>query len=545
MAVTVTFYSDDSPGATTVDGDVRRSFEDQPPDIIETYSAINTGDGTGVPAELSDSSPIAANITADAVTDRWSRCYKSIMLFDTSNIPPLLSITSAKLYFHVSTHINQHSYLTYINVFGSNPASNVVLVAADYQTIGFSKYATNISIDSLTNGDWSNFVLNAAGLAAINTGGITKLAVAISDFPGTWEGAGKQSFVTFKSADYSADPTKIPYLEVVYNPISPSVSTRASTNVTSTTATLNGDITDIGGENATERGFEWGTTQDTPMANSWTETGDFGTGTFSFGIGTLKSLYAPEVSGTGNAAAAQQAFTAVDCSGLTKADGTLIIDLKCDDPSKLSSNNQIEITSSGGADVNEWHIPAPISEITTGWQTFNLPLASASTTGGELNVAAINFIRWYNFSTDGNITINWRNAQIITSSVLTPGTTYFYRAKAQNSAGWGYGRVRVISTVSHYVFPSNSTTTITEIVHRYTSKNVKHPLTMEVLLGGATQQSITVLSKEPPTLPELTPMPPSAIPVPPPPPLPEPESVFIGLDDTGKEMWLMPNGTIR
>ncbi|KKK75402.1 hypothetical protein LCGC14_2874060, partial [marine sediment metagenome] len=43
MAVTVTFYSDDSPGATTVDGDVRRSFEDQPPDIIETYSAINTG----------------------------------------------------------------------------------------------------------------------------------------------------------------------------------------------------------------------------------------------------------------------------------------------------------------------------------------------------------------------------------------------------------------------------------------------------------------------------------------------------------------------
>lgn len=46
-------------------------------------------------------------------------------------------------------------------------------------------------------------------------------------------------------------------------------------------ATCNGNITAIGGENCTSRGFEWGLVQGGPYGNSWTENGDFGTGTFS------------------------------------------------------------------------------------------------------------------------------------------------------------------------------------------------------------------------------------------------------------------------
>ena len=46
-------------------------------------------------------------------------------------------------------------------------------------------------------------------------------------------------------------------------------------------ATLNGNITDTGGENCDERGFDWDTDSGAPYANSWTEGGSFGTGAFS------------------------------------------------------------------------------------------------------------------------------------------------------------------------------------------------------------------------------------------------------------------------
>lgn len=125
-----------------------------------------------------------------------------------------------------------------------------------------------------------------------------------------------------------------------------------------------------------------------------------------------KLLHAGEVTGTGNAANAEQAFTSVDCTGATKANSFLVIDLKCTDPTKLGTTHQIELTSSGGADTNEWHIPAPISEITTSWTTFTLALEDAETTGGELDVTAIDYLRWYNYSTDGDVTIYWKKAYI-------------------------------------------------------------------------------------------------------------------------------------
>jgi len=52
-------------------------------------------------------------------------------------------------------------------------------------------------------------------------------------------------------------------------------------------ATLNGTITATGGENADQRGFEWGT-QSGNYPNSWTENGSFGTGSFNHIIENLE-----------------------------------------------------------------------------------------------------------------------------------------------------------------------------------------------------------------------------------------------------------------
>jgi hypothetical protein len=85
-----------------------------------------------------------------------------------------------------------------------------------------------------------------------------------------------------------------------------SVNTNAETNVTTGSGTINGEITATGGENATVRGFAWGT--DSGLATvmgTTTESGDFGTGTFSQNLSGLISgvtyyfrAYATNPSGT-------------------------------------------------------------------------------------------------------------------------------------------------------------------------------------------------------------------------------------------------------
>jgi hypothetical protein len=52
-------------------------------------------------------------------------------------------------------------------------------------------------------------------------------------------------------------------------------------------ATLNGTITDIGGENCDQRGFDWGTETGVYPYN-WTESGSYGTGVFDHQITGLE-----------------------------------------------------------------------------------------------------------------------------------------------------------------------------------------------------------------------------------------------------------------
>lgn len=82
-------------------------------------------------------------------------------------------------------------------------------------------------------------------------------------------------------------------------PAAPTVTTAAASNVTGITATGNGEITDVGAENADSRGFVYGTTTqsdpgDTAPASSGyddytTESGDFSAGVFTGSITSLTS----------------------------------------------------------------------------------------------------------------------------------------------------------------------------------------------------------------------------------------------------------------
>lgn len=98
------------------------------------------------------------------------------------------------------------------------------------------------------------------------------------------------------------------------------------------------------------------------------------------------------------------------------------------------------------------------------------------------------------------------------------------------------------------IYPSDPQTRPTGQIHRYTSKNVKHPFTLEVLFGGATLNSLRTLGISPPVKSELTDEPESVIPpVPPPPGLFQPMIGEIGplYDESGREYFITPEGDIR
>jgi hypothetical protein len=150
-------------------------------------------------------------------------------------------------------------------------------------------------------------------------------------------------------------------------------------------------------------------------------------------------LRAAEVSGVGNPAVAQQAFSAVDCSGISKSTGVLRIDLKASDPSILSSNNQLEVTSSGNFDSEELaRIDMELIGLTTSYQTFDFPLSEFNNGDDGLVFSAIDYIRWYNFTTGGNVTLYWRNAYLYGVGngevVFTDGST-----NSPTSWEWDFG----------------------------------------------------------------------------------------------------------
>jgi len=149
------------------------------------------------------------------------------------------------------------------------------------------------------------------------------------------------------------------------------------------------------------------------MSHEITDSGKYHTTTYILSpTQHTVDLYMPEISGSGTTAIASHIISpAVNCTGLTKATGTLIIDLKCDHP-ELMSGGGIEIGSDGTADSHEWEVAKPAG-ITTSYQTFEIPLTSAGTSGGELDVSSVNWIRWYSGSTGGSITISWKNAKVV------------------------------------------------------------------------------------------------------------------------------------
>ena len=193
------------------------------------------------------------------------------------------------------------------------------------------------------------------------------------------------------------------------------ITTTQPSNVTATSATVGGNITDDGGRPVTARGICYGTSQTPDIDGDHTEDGS-GTGTFSHNITNLSSstiyyarAYATNRNGT---------YYSSNIVSFTTNDGMpTVTTTNVTDVTASTAKSGGNVTNNGGFNVTARGVC---------WNTMGSPdLSDQHTTNGSGN---------------GSYTSN------ITG--LNVGTTYYVRAYATNQSGTSYGAEKSFTTGS-------------------------------------------------------------------------------------------------
>ncbi len=174
-------------------------------------------------------------------------------------------------------------------------------------------------------------------------------------------------------------------------------------------------------------------------------------------VGNIPFTMNKTVTGAGTATAtvgAEKVFTAIDASKHDPETLVLLMDITYEnltnpgDPTPpVLAGGQIELTSSGGCDVNELNFSTSQLRWKEGTHEYALPLSSFGTTGGALDLSAINYMRIYmnNWREDftERLHIAVSNVRLVdTAGAPTLPTLFsdgmmFQQNKPMNL--WGYG----------------------------------------------------------------------------------------------------------
>ncbi|GAI01715.1 unnamed protein product [marine sediment metagenome] len=189
------FYPDSRPGVTSFDG---FSYAGR---TYLTWAQLRAR-----PADyMSDGGArLYVTVIGSSREDKWWEIDRSIALFDTSVIPIGSTILSATLKLYLSCPYCQLPGFA-INIYSSDPLSNTEISIPDHLSLGATPFSTKLELTEVFNERWESFPFNAAGLAAIVPGGITKLGFREANFDAPnitppWPGSG-QTYVGIWSAE--------------------------------------------------------------------------------------------------------------------------------------------------------------------------------------------------------------------------------------------------------------------------------------------------------------------------------------------------------
>ena len=242
----------------------------------------------------------------------------------------------------------------------------------------------------------------------------------------------------------------------------PTVTTSSATNISYTSATVGGNVTNDGGATVTERGVVYSTSQN-PMTSNTKITSGTGTGSFTCDItnlqeGTTYYVRAYAINKKGTSYGEQSSFTtkAYILPTVTTSSAT--------DISYTSATVGGNVTSDGGATVTECGVVYSTNQNPT---TANSKVISGSGIG--------------------SFTCNITNLQ--------EGTTYYVRAYAINKKGTSYGEQKSFTTTA-YILPTVTTSSATNLSQ--TSATIGGNVTSD---GGAnvTERGVVYSTSQNPT----------------------------------------------
>jgi hypothetical protein len=161
------FYPDPSPESTSVDGNFGHT------QASTAWSTVRGGAGTNAFDSADDDN--MALFKSSTTTNGWTSITRAAFLFDTSGIGDTDSLDNATMSLR-GTSIRDDGVDTPIdlNIYTSAPASNVALVAGDFNSLGGTDLSTKIQDSSWNTTGYNDFLLNASGEAAVDFTGISK-----------------------------------------------------------------------------------------------------------------------------------------------------------------------------------------------------------------------------------------------------------------------------------------------------------------------------------------------------------------------------------
>ncbi len=343
-----------------------------------TTANNHTTDGSGTGTFVSNLTGLTANtlyyVRAYA-TNSVGTAYGNELTFTTLSNPVLPTVTTTSV-----TNITQTTATSGGNV-TSDGGATVTARGVCWNTSSNPTTANNHTTDGSGTG---TFVSSLTGLTA-NT--LYYVRAYATNSIGTAYG----NELTF---------TTLP------NPVLPTVTTTAVTNITQTTASSGGNVTSDGGATVTVRGVCWNTSSGPTTANSHTIDGS-GTGTFVSNLtglnpNTLYYVRAYATNSVGTAYGNEVTFTTLTVSMPTVTTATVT------NIGQTTATSGGTVTSDGGASVMARGVC---------WNTSSNPTTAN------------------NHTTDGSGTGTF----VSNLTGLTANTLYYVRAYATNTMGTAYG----------------------------------------------------------------------------------------------------------
>jgi len=174
---TETFYPDAHPESTSVDGQV---FHQEGSPYL-TWAQLTAAAGSSC-SDASDYLQVSW-YCEPGPGNNIDFLIRSILLFDTSPLGNSAVISQAKLYVYGHEKLDPSDDKPNINVYPSDPASDIVLEAGDFDSLGATPFCDiPIAYDNWSLTDYNIFTLNVAGIAAISKTGVTKLGLRNANY---------------------------------------------------------------------------------------------------------------------------------------------------------------------------------------------------------------------------------------------------------------------------------------------------------------------------------------------------------------------------